>query len=1092
MIDPWRVVVRAIIIDYKERDNRMSNHRDEDDEEEEEVEEFDVDLGNNESFLDTLVNQETRRRPNQSPVFGYIYSPRCMRGAGLVIGIIALLFSAVLLSISFSDLNKTNDNSSDDTAIDFTNKLPLWVLNNIDITRIKSNVQYLSSDLLEGRAPGTRGEELATLFIQSQYQSSSIEPMGENGGYFQNVNLYSINNITTTSLNFSASDKSPVNLTYLTDFVTSTEMQESSISLSQISVVFVGHGVSSKEMQWDDYNSTTVSVKGKIAMILLGAPESFNSSATAYFGRKDYKLSAARDHGAVGVILVHTDATYGYPWPYVQSKASDTKYMLQEAPQQLQVVAMVNEAAANKIIDQSADPTHLKGWQVRAGDSALAKLFLPFDIGLLVSFDLDCVGSAVVGRNVIGGIVGDKNPDQVVIVMAHHDHLGMKQSTVPGGAPTIYHGAVDDASGVGILLELANILGLYNKVASTNTFSQVGLISPPDRTILFVSTTAEEGGLLGAKHFLSAFNKTKQIVAVINYDGANVLNETLDIVSVGMGLSPDLDLFISTAADDENKMIVTQDPLPQLHLLYRNDALVFLQNQIPSVMLSMGTRFKGMMNDTYYQAVITDYFTNVYHTPADIVKPEYTFLGAVQQSVIWDWGRFLYPSFSFENQIDNNNSTMNHSTDDNIPMEVIKDQQVERNKMEEGENKRNEDFQPVSLDSSQLDQSNTNNNVKYQKRQLLKKRIIGLSIVLLITTVNTTSSELSQYILVNDYYKPFLMIYYNMIWLILALPIELAVFYGKHIKNNSNEPLIQSLHREFLIDNKVTLKTVAWVTFLMSILYTGLNYIWILGLPLTEVSTSNALFQSATIYVFFLSIWILKEKPTILKSVSVIFFIAGVVGILLADRASSVGAYEFPDAVKGDIMMVAAAALYGVWQVLTAKFLVDKNRTMVHSYIGLMGFWCLLFGIPVLLALHYSGYETFEMPTTSRSAGLISVSAFLTFTANYLINWGLSLVSPLAVRGAELLIIPATLLFDIFVKKVVFPAISIPGFLFIIFGFLIMMFVENIQLKRRQRTKHQQQQSHQRMSSLDVDNTDNTNPPTLSLKIINFMRRNLV
>ncbi|GAM23181.1 hypothetical protein SAMD00019534_063560 [Acytostelium subglobosum LB1] len=377
-----------------------------------------------------------------------------------------------------------------------------------------------------------------------------------------------------------------------------------------------------------------------------------------------------------------------------------------------------------------------------------------------------------------------------------------------------------------------------------------------------------------------------------------------------------------------------------------------------------------------------------------------------------------------------------------------------------------------------------------------RQRMLGFGIVISITILLSAISELNQYILSTSYNKPYFLVFYNTLYLAFALPIE-AVLLSRDRSKERKVPLLNNTQGTSINDEqqhtsstamtttsdnsllerykmeyvkaKLPFRKMLIISFCMSVLFVGLNWIWSIGLPLTEVSTSTALYQSATIWVFVFSIFILKDKPTPLKIVSIVLFIGGVVGITLADRSSSNS--TFPKAVLGDILMIVSAVLWALYEVLTTKFVGEVSRTLVNSYVGFIALWNVVFGVPMLIIISVSGLEPWETPSWT-TFGMLTASASVSFMLNYLINWGLSVTSPLFVRSGELMTIPTTLIFDIIIKHVPFPPIAIPGFLCIIGGFIVMLYVENKHMKEKAAAKTLEQLQKHKGGEVDVSSAE--------------------
>jgi len=413
-----------------------------------------------------------------------------------------------------------------------------------------------------------------------------------------------------------------------------------------------------------------------------------------------------------------------------------------------------------------------------------------------------------------------------------------------------------------------------------------------------------------------------------------------------------------------------------------------------------------------------------------------------------------------------------------------------------------------------------------QQKPSFLKRFLGIFIVVGIMFFMTATAELSQHIVGNTFKQPFMIIYFNTLYLMLSIPIELVVMKIEMIKekskkknsingkyksindddgddkssvdsssnkenynNSETTSLFQRYKNQFKVEitfdengkqvvNGMSLLRVLVISFFMCILFVTLNYVWMMALPLTEVSTSTALYQSATVFVFIFSIFILREKITILKVIPVVLFIAGVVGITLADSGSKAATDEYPKSTLGDILMIVSASLWGMYEVLTSKFFGKANRTVVNTFIGLIGFYNMIIGIPAMAVLNAIKFEILTFPTP-QVFGMLVVNGCLGFGLNYFINWGLSVTSPLFVRSGELMSIPATLLFDIIFKHIAFPLVAIPGFVLIVVGFVFSLYVENKhnneKLAEENRLKNEKKQNETIATSTNGYNSTNNN-----------------
>eukprot|EP01132_Coremiostelium_polycephalum_P005678 gene5678-7067_t len=402
-----------------------------------------------------------------------------------------------------------------------------------------------------------------------------------------------------------------------------------------------------------------------------------------------------------------------------------------------------------------------------------------------------------------------------------------------------------------------------------------------------------------------------------------------------------------------------------------------------------------------------------------------------------------------------------------------------------------------NINDEKIKEEDQNIEEEAKKKLAFNRRILGILIIVLIAVFLTTSSELAQFIVVSTYNKPYLIVWFNTGYLIFSLPIEFIVLKfeiiaakkskkqkelnGNFESSPSDLEYEKSFWRIFMgkfnhdttgpIKKKTILKTLfvlsIW-TFGLSIIFELLNYLWVVGMSLAPVSITNAIYQSATIFAFFFSVLLLKEKVTILKIVAVLLFVGGVIGITVADIKTNDNSAEFPEAWKGDVLMVVSAGLWGLYEVLTNKIIGDANRTVVNTYMFLMGILSLVFGVPVIAIMDAARLEIFQLPSLY-NFGLMVANGFVTYILNYLIIWGLSITSPLFVRSGELMTIPLTILFDIIVKKTKIPLISIPGFILIVAGFILTMFIESRALKKKDNLKKLDNINHTNGNDLDSD-----------------------
>ncbi len=475
---------------------------------------------------------------------------------------------------------------------------------------IAAHLQFLSDDLLEGRAPSTRGGQLAGKYLASQLALLGFEPAGDNGSYFQDVAI--VESVVKPSFTLAAG--TGPRFTYLKDVVAFSDIQEPKVEASG-EIVFVGHGIVAPEYRWNDYAG--VDMAGKIALVMVNdppataeEPELFAGRALTYYGRWTYKFEEAARQGAVGAVLIHTDESATYPWQVVQSSWSGTQYSIpsvQGAPR-LALKAWVTDQTAREIAKRAGKDLDA----LRKAASARGAMPTPFGIRATATID-----QAVAKRsspNVIGVLRG-ANPSQAVIYTAHYDHLGVRDPQ-PGDAPDadrIYNGAIDNASG------LAGTLAIAQALAHAS--------ARPTRSIYVLFTTAEESGLLGAEYFAAhPVLPADAWAGNINIDSLNMGGPSRDIVLLGSERST-LGALASTLAGEQTR-IVGPDPEPERGYFFRSDHFPFAKIGVPALSLSDPAEYVGP-NSEAAKRLKMEYDDKRYHQPDDEVLPSWDYTGAV-------------------------------------------------------------------------------------------------------------------------------------------------------------------------------------------------------------------------------------------------------------------------------------------------------------------------------------------------------------------------------------------------------------------------------------------------------------------------------
>jgi Zn-dependent M28 family amino/carboxypeptidase len=494
----------------------------------------------------------------------------------------------------------------------------------VDGAAVLGHVKVLSSDEYEGRAPGTKGEELSVAYMVDQLKGLGLKPGNSDGTYIQKVPLSGSAVQGSPVLSFRKSGRRQ-DLKWKDDYVAWTKRFQESVDVRDSEMVFVGFGVQAPEYSWDDYKG--VDLKGKTMVVLVGDPpvpdparpgrldpKVFGGRAMTYYGRWTYKYEIAAAMGAAGVLIVHETEAAGYPFTVVQGKTAEQFDV--EKPD-----GGAGRAAVEGWItlEQAQSLFTLAGQDFRAlRQKAATRAFAPVELGVNASVSLTSVIRKVPSANVAAKLEGADATlrDEWVVYTTHWDHFGIGP-VVDGD--DIYRGAVDNASGTGGLLEIAR--------AFTRATPK------PRRSLLFLFVTAEEQGLLGsdwyAGHPLYPLAKT---LAVLNLDALNVHGRTRDLTIVGLGLST-LDDTLARAAAAQGR-VVRPDPTPEKGSYYRSDHFPFARKGVPSIYADGGMEYVGRPAG-YGKQVRDAYIAHDYHKPTDRVRPDWDMSGAAEDLALY-------------------------------------------------------------------------------------------------------------------------------------------------------------------------------------------------------------------------------------------------------------------------------------------------------------------------------------------------------------------------------------------------------------------------------------------------------------------------
>ena len=485
-------------------------------------------------------------------------------------------------------------------------QMPIGQLPSVNTDAVLEHTKVLSSDEYQGRAPGTKGEDLSVAYIEDQFKKIGLKPGNTDGTYIQKVPLVGIT-ADPAPLRFTKGGQTQT-LKWKDDVVAWTKHVADAASINNSELVFVGYGVVAPEYNWDDYKG--VDVSGKTVVMLINDPPvegAFAGKAMTYYGRWTYKYEIGAEKRAAAVLIVHETGPAGYPFDVVQSKVTEQFDLVTPDKNMGRVniegwITLDRAKALFKLAGQDFDT--LK-------QQAATRAFKPVPLGVTASMTLHNKLRTIDSRNVVAKLEGSdpQRTSEYVVYTAHWDHFGIGPEV---NGDTIYHGAKDNAVGCAGLIEIAR------------AFTQ--LPTPPRRSILFVSVTAEEQGLLGSQYYATApIYPLAKTLANINMDGLNVHGRTKDLTLIGLGAS-DLDDYTAAAAGEQGRTI-RPDPEPEKGFYYRSDHFNFAKQGVPALDPDEGVDFIGKPPG-YGQKVRDDYTEHRYHKPQDVVTPDWDLTGA--------------------------------------------------------------------------------------------------------------------------------------------------------------------------------------------------------------------------------------------------------------------------------------------------------------------------------------------------------------------------------------------------------------------------------------------------------------------------------
>jgi Zn-dependent M28 family amino/carboxypeptidase len=536
----------------------------------------------------------------------------------------SVLFAAALITFAVACMQSPSTNQNANTpATTASVAIPAELkpaLDSMTAGDIMQHIKVLSADEYEGRGPGTKGEELSVKYLTEQYQRLGLKPGNPDGTYVQKVPLAGFTAAPKAS--FTAGGKT-IDLNFPTDYVAVSRRYTPESKVENSDIVFVGYGVVAPEYGWDDYKG--VDVRGKTIVMLINDPavpdasdpakldeQMFKGKAMTYYGRWTYKYEIASEKGAAAAIIIHETGPAGYPYEVVSGSWSRENFDIVKPNKNMGRVAVeswiTTDRAKELITAGGQDFDALK-------KAAITKDFKPVTLNAKANITIKNTLREINSSNVVGKLEGSDPTlkNEYVVYSAHWDHLG-RDPKLQGDQ--IFNGAIDNASGVAQLLEIAEG---FTKLAT-----------PPKRSILFLAVTAEEKGLLGSKYYatnpLYPLNKT---LANINIDGVNQWGRTRDVTMVGDDNSTLVDLLREAAAAQNRT--VSPDPEPEKGFYYRSDHFEFAKQGVPAVYPDSGTDYVGK-DLNYSKQKREEYTKNDYHKVSDEIKPDWDLTGAADDA----------------------------------------------------------------------------------------------------------------------------------------------------------------------------------------------------------------------------------------------------------------------------------------------------------------------------------------------------------------------------------------------------------------------------------------------------------------------------
>jgi Zn-dependent M28 family amino/carboxypeptidase len=480
-----------------------------------------------------------------------------------------------------------------------------------DPEKIRAHVRFLASDLLEGRGTGQHGGDIAAEYIATQFLLYGLKPAGENGTYFQDVPMVSVKTLGETSFNFVGASLEVMTLRNLEDFVTNNGSQTEAAYIDA-PIVFVGYGIKAPEYDWDDYKGANL--KGKVALLFLSEPPSddpkfFKGKSLTYYGGSTYKFEETARRGAIATLIIHRTDLAGYGWEVVRNSwGKERSYLTTDARPKLQAASWIQLEVAKKLVGMGGLDLD------KLFEQAQSKGFTPVELPVRLQARVASQVRHFSSRNVLAALPSyGAMSQEAVLYTAHYDHLGIDPDMK---GDKVYNGAVDNATGCGVLLEVARL------------WSRAPLVH---RAILFAALTAKEQGLLGSE-YLGEHSPVPpgKISLDLNYDSLAPIGDPEEVEVTGAERTT----FYPTLQEQAKAsgLAIRSETYPEAGPYYQSDPFSLARVGIPSFSIAQGLKFKGH-DEAWGEAQQQDYLEHRYHRPTDKYGAKMDFTGDAKMAM---------------------------------------------------------------------------------------------------------------------------------------------------------------------------------------------------------------------------------------------------------------------------------------------------------------------------------------------------------------------------------------------------------------------------------------------------------------------------